>query len=552
MLLEVDDARTHSQPACRTSRMEPVAFAGCFGWYHAPARRTYGNTAVLLCPGLGADGATGHRSFRLLAEELSAIGYPTLRFDYLGTGDSCDADGAEPWAMWKSSISSALSRLATLSGTQRFVLIGLRIGATLAAEVAGCRSDVAGLVMLAPILRGKSYLSQLAVEARLREPSSATGTIEITLGDSILGSETQAHLRQVDLSRNCPDPGCRVTFYVRERTPALAACVQAWDAQNVEIRCRDFDGLEAFMRPTHLADEAAADFSDIVRWLQSVATSELPTQDRVQTDSAVLPIYSGLQPPGCVEAALRFGEDDHLCGILCQPKENIAANSIVVIVNSSGNPHHGFARFSVEVARYLATRGLASLRIDFGGLGDSRTSAANDGPTHVFEVDRTHDVSAALDALQALGYRHFAAHGVCSGAYHALQAGFADARIGTLLLLNLPWFTLRHEKGGPASFASGIMSELMNRATSIQIMFAEGDRGLKEFERHFGVAGADLPDASLQAVEIVAGWDHDLTSRSMRIDACHRIGRFLQLDYKPVIRHPLTPADDGRQLSSAT
>ena len=46
----------------------------------------------------------------------------------------------------------------------RIVLVGLRFGAILATVVAADRTDVAGLVLLAPVRRGRSYMRQLIME----------------------------------------------------------------------------------------------------------------------------------------------------------------------------------------------------------------------------------------------------------------------------------------------------------------------------------------------------------------------------------------------------
>ena len=44
-------------------------------------------TGVLLCNPLGDDLIRAHRPFRHLAEDLSAAGFPVLRFDFDGTGE---------------------------------------------------------------------------------------------------------------------------------------------------------------------------------------------------------------------------------------------------------------------------------------------------------------------------------------------------------------------------------------------------------------------------------------------------------------------------------
>lgn len=76
------------------------------------------------------------------------------------------------------------------------------------------------------------------------------------------------------------------------------------------------------------------------------------------------------------------------------------------------DPHYGLARV-----------GIASLRIDFAGLGDRRNpaSASAGGVTHTFAVSREGDLAGAVDAMQRLSYRRSVVNGLSSSAYHAFQ-----------------------------------------------------------------------------------------------------------------------------------
>src|SRR5947207_597585 len=104
-----------------------------FGWYHPPAgqRRTGG---IVICNPLGDDLCRAHRPLRHLAERLAAGGFPVLRFDYRGTGDSA-GDEREPArvAGWLGDIARAVEELRARAGVSRVSLVGLRAGATLAA-----------------------------------------------------------------------------------------------------------------------------------------------------------------------------------------------------------------------------------------------------------------------------------------------------------------------------------------------------------------------------------------------------------------------------------
>jgi len=192
----------------------PTYIDGCFGWLHVPSDGPAANIAVLLCAGLKEDKVTGHRSLRLLADALAAAGYPTLRFDYTGTGDSRDLGTAEPWQTWQQNIHDAADWLRRRSGASRIVLCGLRLGATLAALSAETRDDVAGLVLLAPVLRGRTYVRQVSIESQTGQNSAPDGGL--ALDDIPLSAETINAISAVDLRRVAVPGGCHVLVHARE------------------------------------------------------------------------------------------------------------------------------------------------------------------------------------------------------------------------------------------------------------------------------------------------------------------------------------------------
>ncbi len=121
----------------RGASMQSVVIGGCFGWLHLPAAAASARTAVLLCPALRDEGLAAHGQFRRLAQTLAAAGYPTLRFDYPGTGDSCDVDPTvELWAAWRQSVHDAADWLRDVTRAERLAFCGLRLGALLAADAA--------------------------------------------------------------------------------------------------------------------------------------------------------------------------------------------------------------------------------------------------------------------------------------------------------------------------------------------------------------------------------------------------------------------------------
>lgn len=109
---------------------------------HAPAAsRTGKRRAVVLCQPLGDEYIYAHRTMRQLAIRLTLSGIDTLRFDYFGTGDSAGEEGDIDEAGLRADVVTAIETLQDLATTDRVILIGLRAGANVAAQVATARAE---------------------------------------------------------------------------------------------------------------------------------------------------------------------------------------------------------------------------------------------------------------------------------------------------------------------------------------------------------------------------------------------------------------------------
>lgn len=147
------------------SRAEEPIVIDCFGeavvaLLHPAATATIG---VLVIVGGPQYRVGSHRQFVLTARALAAAGFPVLRFDYRGMGDS-DGD-ARSFETIGDDIGAALDAFAdAVPGLQRFVLLGLCDAASASLIYCG-RTDprIAGLVLMNPWARteegeAKSYV----------------------------------------------------------------------------------------------------------------------------------------------------------------------------------------------------------------------------------------------------------------------------------------------------------------------------------------------------------------------------------------------------------
>ena len=131
-----------------------------FGVYHAPIG-TGAESGVVMCNPWGQEHLRAHRALTQLALRLAREGFPVLRFDYLGQGDSSGAEAEGSLTQWQADVRHAIQELKRRARVETVFLAGLRLGATLAALVASGRDDVDGLVAWEPIINGAEYWDEL-------------------------------------------------------------------------------------------------------------------------------------------------------------------------------------------------------------------------------------------------------------------------------------------------------------------------------------------------------------------------------------------------------
>jgi alpha/beta superfamily hydrolase len=123
-----------------------------FGVYD-PAHKIGGATrAAVVCYPSGDEQIHAYRTLRQLAARMSQAGIHVLRFDYYGTGDSSGETGEGDIASWCDDIKTAIAELKDMTGATRVSLVGLRLGANLAARVAAKRpAEIDNLVLWEPL-----------------------------------------------------------------------------------------------------------------------------------------------------------------------------------------------------------------------------------------------------------------------------------------------------------------------------------------------------------------------------------------------------------------
>lgn len=153
---------------------------------------------------------------------------------------------------------------------------------------------------------------------------------------------------------------------------------------------------------------------------------------------------------------------DELVGVLSRPEAEAGPLGVLVIV---GGPQYrvGSHRQFALLARSFASQGMACMRFDYRGMGDSA------GATCSFESVND-DVRAAVDVFfrQVPELRGVVLWGLCDGASAACFYAPTDARVRGLILLN-PW--VRTTQGEAQTYLKHYyLQRLLSRAFWLKLL----------------------------------------------------------------------------------
>jgi exosortase A-associated hydrolase 2 len=132
-----------------------------FGVIHE-AKHEFKKEGFVFCAPFAEEKLWAHRVLLNFARDLADIGYPVLRFDYMGNGDS---EGDFEESTLDTMLSDTEYAVRTLKEKvpeiESVNLLGLRFGATVAALVANDRSEINRLILWEPVVSGLAYTREL-------------------------------------------------------------------------------------------------------------------------------------------------------------------------------------------------------------------------------------------------------------------------------------------------------------------------------------------------------------------------------------------------------
>ena len=183
----------------------------------------------ILCPPFAEEEKSAHRTLTEIALALQARGEASLLFCYRGTGDSQGEFAHANLSDWRADIRAAIHAATARAPGSQIGLLGVRLGASLAHLE---RENAQELLLIEPILSGRSMLSQLNMRQKMRV-QMAGGGAALPAGDLDgwpLGEKLRDELNALDLRDANAFDGQSQVWSVGPRA-AVAAPLQAFADQ---------------------------------------------------------------------------------------------------------------------------------------------------------------------------------------------------------------------------------------------------------------------------------------------------------------------------------
>jgi alpha-beta hydrolase superfamily lysophospholipase len=404
-----------------------------FGWLHLPDDGR-ARAAVVLCPPLGIEAICSYFSYRTLAEELAKRGIAAFRFDYDGTGDSAGSqEDTDRVAAWQDSVRRAVDLVSGLA-LGPIALLGMRMGALMAAAEAERRGGVDALVLWDPCLSGSSFLREQRAFLKLSLGGAEPPDGSVEAPGMAFDRATVDKLSGLDLLKTNGRLAARCLVLEhpdRPRSRRLVARLADTDAEFAEAV-----GQEALLDPPR-QETPHATLDMIATWLSDALPASEPVAIIAPGHRHAV-IGTGERGEDLVERPIELGPQ-RLFGIITEPK-GARRGPTIVFVNEGSTPHIGQSRMWVELARRWARAGLRVARWDLSGNGDSPARAGRQ--SHMMGApEHFDDVVDVMRALSPGDPSNVVLVGLCAGAYQSLDVAMALPPRGLCLVnpgLSLP------------------------------------------------------------------------------------------------------------------
>ncbi len=398
--------------------------APVFSWLHLPESQSISETGIVICNPLGYEYSHTHRTIRHLSNNLATAGFANIRFDYHGTGDSfSDLFEEKRIETFLENIESAINTLKEKTGVTKICLIGLRLGATLAASFCE-KTSVDKLVLWAPCIKGRAYVREMIALEKLASHSANSDDNKgiIDSGGFIVTEETADELKKINLLKQQYLVNDNILIIERNDLKKNEKLLNAIESSNINnIEHHPMTGYLEMMEEPQFTVIPDSTINKIISWLnenteQKKIISKYNTHSCSQITSKP---DSRLIEEICYEAENKF------MGIISYPsnfREKPPTKPLIILTNSGSVHHVGPNRLYVQLARSLALEGYPALRFDLSNLGDSVLGKpANENAPYSEHAMK--DIALMIEyAKKQYGFSQFIISGLCSGAHNAFHS----------------------------------------------------------------------------------------------------------------------------------
>ncbi len=413
------------------------ARGGLCALYFAPKVGVAPRGDLLVVPAFAEEMNRCRAMVSLQARALAEIGAGTLVLDPYGTGDSAGEFVDATWAQWRDDLLRGVDWLERFGHGCR-ALLGLRLGALMATELArSCRS-VRRLLLWQPVLSGKTFYTQflrirIAAEMNLPERVKSTGELrqKSAAGEAVeVSGYYIGPVLAAELDTLVFDAAAHVDidwFEIQSDAdaalaPASLKAIEALKAAGSNVHAEGVTG-PAFWQ-VHERELAPA-----------LIAATVHCAGAWDVRAALPPSAAGIDTGAAAEREfplmLRCGAD--VLSSFMHRGQTGATRGVVIVVAGGPQYRAGAHRQFVSLARKLADHGHPVLRFDLRGMGDSSGSYLG------FEHSEA-DIRAAIDGLMACEpqLREVVLIGECESASGILFYAWQDPRVAGTVLVN-PW-----------------------------------------------------------------------------------------------------------------
>lgn len=415
-----------------------------------------GRSGVVIVPPFGWHDVASYRVRRTWAEALASGGHPTLRIDLPGSGDSAGGpDDPGRVAAWTGAVAGAAAWLRATSGVDRVAVIGLGLGGLVAAAAVDAGAPIDDLVLWATPPTGRQLVRQERAFAGTQgDRYSLTGEPEprllpdgwLEVNGFVLSAETIADLERLDLRTIGLGSLRRVLLLETDGLPSDRGLAERYAAGGIATATRPGPGWAAMTVHPERAATPTEVLTTVSGWLAEPSPSSAAAGIDADTTAHLAPAAheaATIQVDGALvrESPVWVPSDaGTLFGLLAEPVDAAVRQPVAaVFLNAGAVRRIGPDRIWVETARRWAAQGVAVLRVDLEGIGDSDGDGERYRDVNEFYVNPAlaDEIRAFTDTLLARGAGpRVVLAGLCAGGYWAFQMADRDERVTAAFMVN--------------------------------------------------------------------------------------------------------------------